>query len=1524
MNTQIDAYTQEVHINSFNVPTDQSYKINGIPQLGISGTSFAGGSTVLWDTAKIKVQYNYDIGLLGQNIQSDLLPEVGNQATIPIDITNNYPTYLEKSFIIPTDIALPVDPSKIIFVPYSAISGTPNIPALNLGSTAIGRDFIDVSKSELQIDYSYGDSLYSNRFKEILNLGYTLGIFNPSAEKIIPTYLFTKQQRLLKFPNERFLGISDLYLVNIRTNQTGYTFNQTLFNWSTYDPALYKNYQIINHEFNGVKRNVAIDKLISLNDYTINRTSGTNIFESITDLESDPPIDINSRAELDNIAQIIDDDKDIISIILDQVNSPSVPYLHSFFKFNYLNTDKELFLLVSSALTGSTAITADIDGLYVELNTTNPNPFITSMDDSTYNLTNQLITFNLSNGLTGGDLFQYDNTYLDPEFYGTGATSYLIDVKYSDLVYPNQHSLENFGFTGGSTASILIKGLIPNKTYRNNSLTFYPSIPQYFHLNNYQVPAAGLSWFAGIATQDNPPDDPFIWNSYQHNPNDYVLNDTQRTNTVSGEILNTPDNNYYICLQFTTTAPYLDGVYSPYWKKVVDTSSKSRIYNFEFTTGVTGIEFSCKSELTQIPNNVLSYNLRLTDLQYINYPQSTIHKLDRFNLNSPYQLCIDFNDPTVTLSGFYEYTNAVSIPQGFLPPLIIPGFTTVTSSQGKFIIEIMYAGPNATIPLPFQIPNNLSYLDINISGLQRDKSYVAKIYLVKREDNSFISNRIYTNPIKIPGRSNLLLQGATLTSPYSYSNNVLYTDVYTSDSQKEISSMNSYNGYLYVMDSTGKIYSKQLIESNSNIYGLYNPITRTIPFEIKNLDPDTTFSDLTLRYGNTGGWLPPPTLEETTSTSNGLITTQYANNTILENIPEFTTPAGPTLGLGITGIPNIQIPQFYNSKLEITQFNFYNNNPSNSYPQIYGGTAIVRRDDSTIVGYTPLSMLSAYPSTIGITLNQEKLLLGQTNTLSISYQWTDFNNNTYDSFSQSIILNYSVNISPDQTSLTNYSFTPLFSKVIPTVNTNTNKVGDMFLKDVKCDLILKATSNLPMWYRGIFDGYISYEKYDVVLFNSNLYWLRDFSGSRPYPPFEDRGWVNLMPYLPTGYTFQDQLYSNNQPFNIVTYTGTTGFNTLVYRNSNYGNNLLFIDRYLKLSYNNGTFNGIFENLLPSQTYNLEYVRSQVTLDNGNTIFLDTGSTSMGQTQTLINYVGSESLTGSTSTFYTLNDFHYKGSTSYFTDGKIFIEGGSPGYEIVSAGITFLQPSIGGDRFDDYITFQPEISVENQVFDQSSRSFIFYSNVSGFPSIVETKFNKIYLNVIGFNIGNMQYNVDDFLVIKGSTGYYREFKIRDYTQTSDMNDLTNIILDNLDEDTTYSDFKIYYKFAYMNRLSDKFVNIPTFTTRHGLDVISNVQPGIKNMYTVITDVTINDVSRPQLFGSDNPQNLFLFYLYKYRANGIYGPNDETDSSMVTTNKNIPFSVKLTGADQKTVYDRIYFYHREVIDGVVVIFERINNI
>jgi hypothetical protein len=102
-----------------------------------------------------------------------------------------------------------------------------------------------------------------------------------------------------------------------------------------------------------------------------------------------------------------------------------------------------------------------------------------------------------------------------------------------------------------------------------------------------------------------------------------------------------------------------------------------------------------------------------------------------------------------------------------------------------------------------------------------------------------------------------------------------------------------------------------------------------------------------------------------------------------------------------------------------------------------------------------------------------------------------------------------------------------------------------------------------------------------------------------------------------------------------------------------------------------------------------------------------------------------------------------------------------------------------------------------------------------------------------------------------------------------------------------------------------------------------------MFATISNVTINNEQRSDLFGSDNPSNRFIFYLFKFKPDTItgppvYTPNDETDYSIIKSNQRIPFSVKLPGADQGVIYDRMYFHHTEVIDGTVFTFKRLNEI
>jgi hypothetical protein len=1513
-----------------------------------------------------------------------------------------------------------------LFVRYSPNSQTfPSIPKLGLtGTTGISpifeKDFVDLKTAQLYMDYSYGENLYHEPFNQVINLGETFGQINPAKTTIISKYLFTKEQRLLKFPYFRFYLHPTLYLVNVRKNQTGYTFNQTPFSRNVYNPTTYKNYKIINYPFAGIVPDSNIDNLISLNDHTLNRTPGRNKFYGITDIETDPPIDLVSRDTLDEIALITTSSNKISNIILNAGGTASVPYLHRFFKFDYLNTDKELFLLVSASDTGASGVEASVDGLFVTLIDKDPNPFITSQNDYSFNLTSQLITFDLSKGLTLGQYFDYNNEFLDPSLgYGTGATSYLVDVSYSgNRAYPNQQSLEYFGFTDGSTASVLVKGLMPGITYRNNWLTY-----KLTDINEYISTSPGTtfkgSWGEG--------------NTGRYLPNDVVFNGA--LNRI-GNRFNKPDNNYYINNSVNTTQSppvFPDGTPNSIWKQI-SLEPKSKLFNFEFYSGNTGILFSCNSNLSQNRNKVFSYNLRITDASYTSYSSSLNGILRTLGTSSDpnYGLCVDFNDPSVTIR-----KDGVEEPS-------------------KLRFDTLY-------------DVGKDYFDLTITGLQRGKSYLASIYLYNKANISFISNKIFTTPLIIPNRSNLSLEGSTLSSPYSYQNTLLKADVYRTYTEEELSAMNSGDGYLYTIGEDGTVYSKQLIPGDSNnLYGKFNPVTRDIPIKIRNLNPGTTYSNLILRYSTTYA----PLSQGVTSTSTGLVppltgemgpSTQYN----LLTLPTFTTSTGSTSGPGITGIVNIQNPTFYNSYLTITNFNFYNNDVANSYPEIYGGGRLFVKLNSTVVGHKQLDPLINYPATIGITLDKQKLNLGELNNLTINYDWIDFNGNAYDSLvynNSSYVLNYSVNIPNDQTSI-NIPFTTLFSKSIPSVNTSTTKVGGMNLQNLKCDLVVKAgltgpNRTSPFFYKGEYSSGNTYFSNWTVSQGSTFYALMGVTMSKGISPLQDRAWVELTPYLPAGYSFntgvgrsgddKDVFLSANAGYDLWTPFIYDDVGNNVY-------NINFGDRYLKLAYNNGNYNGLFQNLIPNQTYDLQYIRSEIRPVGGETFTLHSGSTSIGQTRTLMNYVGGDSLTGTTSTYYTLADFHYNGSTSYFTNGQIYmnklyngdnnlymsltgtsgipsisndwlvckVDGVTattsdiiptdlaptktyyPGDLVFISGITagsFVyifnttyttgeivgnpgsawtkttkastglnkevsyvpQTYLGGKivRFADYYSlntyniinqgitlttelshiYRPQLSIDRNVYDTTNNTNIFYNNLSCSPELDYAYYNRALFDISNFGLTG--YNLDDYFVIKGGTfnkivgvfgetgytsttgsvSFNKEYKLRDYYYPTDGS-FRGLLINNLSERTTYSNFNISYRYAYSNTTTNSII-IPPFETENGLEVVAGLTAGIRRMGALISGVSLEGETQTNLFRTNNPQNLFHFKLFKYRADGRYTSVDQTDFNDIAGDNNIAIpatNLTLKGADQGVLYDRIYFYYRLIDDdGSTNIFERTYNI
>ena len=97
-----------------------------------------------------------------------------------------------------------------------------------------------------------------------------------------------------------------------------------------------------------------------------------------------------------------------------------------------------------------------------------------------------------------------------------------------------------------------------------------------------------------------------------------------------------------------------------------------------------------------------------------------------------------------------------------------------------------------------------------------------------------------------------------------------------------------------------------------------------------------------------------------------------------------------------------------------------------------------------------------------------------------------------------------------------------------------------------------------------------------------------------------------------------------------------------------------------------------------------------------------------------------------------------------------------------------------------------------------------------------------------------------------------------------------------------------------------------------------------MYATINSVTLEGISQPTLFRTNNPRNLFHFKMYRYVPGGTPTDANSTDFNDITgtTNISIPANnLKLAGADQGVVYNRIYFHYRLIdTDGSENIFER----
>jgi hypothetical protein len=1293
---------------------------------------------------------------------------------------------------------------------------TPSIPVFNFDTQTLGRDDLIMDTAKLNIKYSYGDGLNNQDLSTNFNLQGNTSNININSELIVPTNIFTKSQRSIEFPYDQFMNNSMLYFVNIRKNKTGYTFSQTPFSWNIYDPATYLYYQIVKLPTNGFKLDTDIRNLYNLNNYTVNRTQPI-LFESILDLYNQFPIDLTSRVELENISTIVSNNNQIKSIILDYSSGStapvSSPYKHRFFKFDYLSTDylgvgstadqQELFLLVTSSTSGSTAILPDGNQLRAEISINNNAPFIRTQDDNTYNLSNKIITFD-GNNVNNGDVFSYNNIYLNPTTYGNLQGSYMLDVKGIDSkgIY---HSLNTFTLSGSTSTSFICTGLTPNTLYKNNYLTYYPSLNEYRNLTNN-----------------------------------------------SG------------------------ATYAP--------PSTTQILNFQFSTNNNGIEFFADKTICAVnPTNPRNYIITLNNFSYKKSQNNNTYNI--INNTSPYSLCLDFNDSSVFIDYYVDNTdNVIS-----------------KSTNGRIIV-------------PF---SNINDITFSIYNLERGKTYIPKIYLVVTADTpnfKFSSNRLYMSQFKIPTLPlmNFVFDDAIYS--YKKTGTLKNFDVFDKKTTIDYDYVGITGGTLFVLNPDGQIHSEIILEA-----GRFGP--NDYKFSIIELDPNTNYSGYKIYYitdkttdnikplGNTGFC---SLTGEILSVGDGSTANVFLNNQHIFDLGNFGT-TGTDIGDNMIGTVDIANPIFYNSVLTIQGFDYYRYDPANSFPARYDGiVSVINISTNAVIGLLDLKT-ALDKRNFSIKLNLDELLFGTIINFKIKYDWKDLNNIDHTGTN---FLFYSTKITDDQTSITVYNHTPLYNKIITNISgaTGINNVGNTTLSNLKTNLILNLTSSNQMNYRGPFNTNTTYYKNDAVSLldqgTTGIYWLRGSTSTHGSNngPLYGFGWINTSDFLTftsnTGTTANNEFFENNQ--------GVLQRPTNIFRN----NNRVYVspeNNSAAVSYSelNEGYRYIFNNCIPDNLYNV-YIESFTKVDGS--YLQQIGPQSLGIVNTLNNKVYAESLTGNTGGGYILNDFHYSGSTSYFTQGNVFIDGitTSP-YMIQSAGITFTD---NGYKTD-YFSYQPQISIDLNVFDQSANQPIFYSTVFDATSVTVSglRYDSVLLNINNLQYQGIMPNTNDYLVVKGPSGIPDQtFLLQTAYVPGSNTDLTCRIY-GLTENTTYNegDFKIYYKYASaFDRISDAFIKVPSFTTPVALELSPFFTSGITKIGVIFAQLKINGNINSNLFLRNGAGQECKFYMYVYN-NGLPPTRaTETDYKILTTNDGLPKSYVLTGASQGVAYDRLYIYYKYLND------------
>ena len=982
-------------------------------------------------------------------------------------IANSYVTYLSNN-------------------PVYGITGS-EIPAIGVTIQDCAGLELDMTTMKLVIHYYYGDSLFNQTGYQTID-GSDNSVFILDSERTTTLSYLPKQQRQITIPYSSDTNVP-LYIVNVRSNKSGYTFTQDPIPERVYDDTTFLNYKILKYGYSGfsVGQTKSVGYQVDINNSNLVRDNFA--FQYI-------PGNVNNFNNglidqyLNKFISTVNGEDYMTKLFIKQ---GVTGFLNDFFVFN--NT------VFNTSLTGGhtgtfyafiTAITGEPDpsplgstGLFVSNGIVvggSPRPkFINNTETNAEGFIQETINFDYNNYVPSqSDKLTYSGNELNND--GSGYKS-LVDQTFNMRILRNSKD-DKYDYTVGVTfvgnsnpvASSVFYGLSPNTLYSTSFLTYNEGPTANTGLiENFQFKTGvtGIVFNGEFKlTQDttNPrkcyasvsfpsfTKFPAKLANYLPDPNYQIL---LESGDSSVQLYRNDDNHIY----YNINSEQINNFYNPVF------SEDAIIYN-EIYSSTAGVTF------TSVGSCWTTYSPELRAFRDTNVNKKLHGKFNglTYSFNTMFSTPISSNYPESDL-----YVKTSDNKYILAPPTL---FNLNDPPIGGVTGEVFFVTSENIANRGFYkdnkaIPNGeTKYVLYN---LERGKTYTPKMFIIpddgsNNEDlivNKNRTNCLFGNPIVVPSLPKMEIVLSDIPFSYKRLGKITNFNLYYKGFYGDLSCINpSFDLVLRITYiPTGKIVFQTVFPAGSNPF-----FPMDIEFDLYELTPSTSYfgtdfevacahyipdsSDnlITSPFSGVPGNTNLNTGGEITSLGLGSSYNRisYKNYQKLSNLTDFSTNVA-TDSVQTMSLVYAITPHLLDSVIKLDEFEYYNyGEKENSYTQRYGGVLKLTLKDQTAktVQSFNITLENVVSQNLEIKLNKSNLKYGEKYDLLFEYIYTDYNGVSRtgtSTYSNSFMV-----IEQEVFSISDFSITPLINKFVMKVENKTNFYAGQTLESLNRKLAVMA------------------------------------------------------------------------------------------------------------------------------------------------------------------------------------------------------------------------------------------------------------------------------------------------------------------------------------------------------------------------------------------------------------------------------------------------------------------------------------